>query len=454
MERGAGFLRPQQQLSQRQTLSARQLQYLRLLQMNAVELNRYLDDLYMENPLTELEPPRSAEEPGPAELLSWVLSRPVARPEEETVDRDENPSPFGELSDESHHSLAAYLRSQFDLCLTDADVLLLEQLISLLDENGYLPYPLPALAQRCGVALEAVQEAAAYLQSLDPPGVAARDLTDCLLIQLSRIGIDDPAIEPLLKEHLADLSKGHFQKAARAVGITPDRARALYDIIRTLHPKPASAFGGGRPAYVLPDITVILDDGKHAAIYNRQHTGSVAVNQNYLRLANEDEQTKTYLDRKLTQLMWVMRALQSRRQTIERIVGVILERQRAFFTELHGPLVPLRLRDVAAELHIHESTVSRAISQKHLQCQRGVFPLRHFFSAALPAGEDGQAPGADAAKERLRALIAAENASAPLSDNTLAELLGAEGLPLARRTVAKYREELGIPSSSLRRIRR
>jgi RNA polymerase sigma-54 factor len=152
--------------------------------------------------------------------------------------------------------------------------------------------------------------------------------------------------------------------------------------------------------------------------------------------------------------MWVMRALQDRRQTIERIVGVILERQRAFFTELHGPLVPLRLRDVAAELHIHESTVSRAISQKHLQCQRGIFPLRHFFSSALPAGEDGQAPGADAAKERLRTLIAAENASSPLSDNTLAELLGAEGLHIARRTVAKYREELGIPSSSLRRIRR
>ena len=448
-----GYLGQFQQKTLRQTLSAQQIQYVKLLQMNSLELNAYLGELQLENPLIELEPPaRAAEEstPNPVDLARWLTAHPSIAPDEDPADRRQEerrecaPSPEHQSAD-----LPDYLRGQFDLSLTRVDLRLLERLIGSLDENGYLTLSPEALAREFGVDLSLAREAIDYLRTLDPPGIGGYNLADSLCIQLSRRGVADPVAFIIARNHLEDCALGHFQKVARAIGCPVSQAKACYELIRTLNPRPASAFGDEQVAYILPDVTVELVDGEPVCRYNRQYSASVSVNRGYLEMAQDDPQAKQYVNQKLSQALWVVKSIESRRVTIERIVEAILHRQRAFFVDPHGELLPMRLRDVAGDLGIHESTVSRAINEKYLQCRRGIFPLKSFFSGPASSGEESL--GSRSVKERIRQLVSAEDPARPLPDSAIASCLADEGIPLARRTVAKYREELGIPSSSARR---
>ncbi|MEG2174752.1 MAG: RNA polymerase factor sigma-54 [Oscillospiraceae bacterium] len=434
--------------SLKQSLSTQQIQYVKLLQMNTLEFNRYLNELHLENPVVELEPPTYQPPvaiPGQnaIDLAHWIASRPVQRSADDPNDGGDTLD-VGRTRDEERDSLQAYLRSQFDLCLTDLDLSLMERLICSLDEHGYLVADVSALVEM-GWSEELVLEAISYLQSLDPPGVGARDLSECLAIQLRRRKM-------LVREHLEDLAQGHFQKAARIQGCPTQQVRDLYQVIRTLSPRPASSFGGETAGYVLPEVTVVENNGHLSCVYNRQYNAGITINEGYLRLAQNDPSAQEYINRKLSQAMWVVKAIQSRQGTIERIVNSILEWQQAFFLNPNGSLSPMRLRDVSEQLGIHESTVSRAINEKYLQCRRGVFPLKYFFSGSPHSrSHDATTMGSRSIKEHLRAMVAAEDPVRPLSDSELAARLSADGIQLARRTVAKYREELGISSSTMRR---
>ncbi len=443
----------EQSLRQTQQLSVQQLQYLRLLQMNTTELNTYLNDLQLENPLLDVVPAVPEEgvapAPTPAELAAWMTTdtgvpgRPAAE--------DEPPPSYEELQADTRdrYSLEEYLKNQIDLSVDGEEYRMLDWLIGHIDRNGYLTVDAQALAAEFGCDVSLAREAIGYLQTLDPPGIGAADLAECLQIQLMRMGVYGDDAMALCRDWLEDLAHGRFQKAAKALGVPVNRVNAIYSIIRTLNPRPASAFGGDPAAAVLPDVTVLETPEGLSCACNRRGTASVSVNRSYLELEGQDEDAKEYLNRKLSQAMWVVRAVQSRQETIERIVGVILEEQADFFTRDDGELRPLRRRDVAERLGVHESTVSRAINEKYLQCRKGVYPLRYFFPAAV--GEGSVAASNRTAQDRIRALIDGEDPCHPLSDSAIARALAGQGLPIARRTVAKYREEMHIPSSATRR---
>lgn len=459
MSRDQGYLRQVQQQSLRQTMSVQQIQYLKLLQLNALELQQYLTELQLENPLVELESPlvaaRETDEPSALDLARWLADRPVVQRDADPADQSDSPQPEpgDRFDEEGRYDLLAYLRSQFDLSLPDLELSLLEQLIASLDKNGYLTAGADELALLWGRDPVLTREAVSYLQTLDPPGIAACDLSECLCIQLARRGVADPAAFDLVRRHLEPLSLGHFQKVARETGSTPERIRELYEIIRTLNPRPASAFGGTETAYILPDVTIVERDGALTCVYNRNYGAQIRINQNYLSMAQSDPGARQYINRKLSQAMWITRVIDSRRQTIERIVNIILEHQKAFFLHRSGELLPMRLRDVAERLGVHESTVGRAICDKYLQCKRGVFPLKYFFTGAIPCGAAEASIGAHSVKEHIRALVEKEDPQKPLSDSAIVDALASEGIMLARRTVAKYREELNIASSALRKRR-
>lgn len=448
-----GFLEQHQKQELRQNISMQQIQYVTLLQMNIQELNERLNELAAENPLIDVlapDPGTAQEEASPLATAQWLLSKPVLRPDEDPADYNNDGRPEPSLQNDDPYDLQAYLRSQFDFSLTQVELSILEKLIYSLDENGYLAITAEQAAQTFNVDLVLAQEAIAYLKTLDPPGIGAKDLAETLTIQLERQGINDPLAYRLAGDYLQDLPRGHFQKIAGALGCSAQKVRALYELIKTLQPRPAYCFGSHPAIYILPDVTVIEKDGALSCRYNDRYSAHINVNRSYLSLCDKGDEVKDYVERKLSQAMWVAKAIKTRRDTIEQIADTIVRRQKNFFLR-DGDILPLRLQDIAGELGVHESTVSRSANGKYIECKYGVFPFKHFFSRALPDDAGGQSTGSRSVKDQIKNLIQAEDPRHPLSDSALVALLEKEKAVIARRTVAKYREELGIPSSSLRR---
>ena len=444
-----------QQQMLKQTLTAQQIQYVRLLAMNSVELNSYLVELHTENPVVELSLPASslpARGNSPLDVAHWLSDRPVrTAPVDPNSPEDGYENLPAERFEDERYNLQSHLKSQLDFSLSDLDLSLMDRLVYSLDTNGYLGVTAEQLVAQ-GFDRELVQEAISYLKTLEPAGIGAFDLKDCLNIQLSRRGITDPLAFSLVTNHLEDLALGHYTKIAKALGCDTERVKALYKIIKTLNPRPAAGFGNESASYIIPDITVLEEAGELKVRYNRQYNAQLSINQSYLNLAASGEEEKQYINKKVSQAMWVLKAIESRRSTIERIVSVIVSHQQSFFTESAGVLSPLRLKDVAAKSGVHESTVSRAINGKYLECKKGVYPLKYFFSNTSVTEWEGQEGHSSMAiKERIKQLVAEENAHKPLSDSAIAKRLESEGILIARRTISKYREELGILSSTARK---
>jgi len=450
----AGFHGTSLELQQIQQLSVQQMQYLRLLQMNTLELNAYLNEIQLENPLIDVQSPEtfiSNDNPTAMELADWAVSFPRSARQFDPNDDDSPSFEDFRADDRSAYSLEEYLKNQIDLSIDGKEYRMIDWLIGFLDVNGYLTVTAERLAAEFSCDISLANEAIGYLQTLDPAGIGARGLTECLQIQLFRMGVvDEDAMKLCSESVLYDLAHGHFQKVSKTLGINVERISALYSIIRTLDPRPASAFGPETTVVMIPDITVSDSGGELICRFNKQYSASISVNRDYLSLGSEDTAAKEYLNRKMSQALWVVNAVQSRQETIERIVSVIIDVQRDFFAYDGGMLRPLKLSDVAVEIGVHESTVSRAINEKYLQCKWGVYPIKHFFSTALQ-NDSGETVSNRSVKDIIKSLIAAEDPQKPLSDSAIVKLLEAKGIQIARRTAAKYREELGIPSSSARK---
>ena len=350
----ANFNSSSLELQQVQQLSVLQMQYLRLLQMNTLELNTYLNEMQLENPLIDVVPPDtfiSDSAPSAMELAGWSISssRAAGRPD---PNEDDSPS-IGDFTadDRSLYSLEEYLKSQIDISIDGKEYHMIDHLIGFLDINGYLAITAEQLALDFSCDISLANEAIGYLQTLDPSGIGARNLSECLQIQLLRMGIsDDDAMRLCDEPVLVDLAHGHFQKVSRALGISVDRVTSLYSIIRTLNPRPASAFGPETTVVMIPDVTILEDNGKLGCRFNKQYSASISVNRDYLSLGSSDIATKEYLNRKMSQALWIVNAVQSRQETIERIVSVIVSVQRDFFKREGGTLRPLKLSDVASEI--------------------------------------------------------------------------------------------------------
>ncbi|HLL29587.1 MAG TPA: RNA polymerase factor sigma-54 [Allosphingosinicella sp.] len=350
-------------------------------------------------------------------------------------------------------SLHAHLLAQAGERLSGADLLIAGQIIEQVDETGYLLASTLELANRLGVALAEVERVLAIVQTFDPAGVAARSLAECLAIQAKEADRYDPAMARLI-DNLDYLAKGNFSALKRICGVDDEDMADMVRELRAYDPKPGCRFAGSeRVEAAVPDVFVARRGLGWAIELNSATLPRLLVNRRYYAelTGGADRRSKAWLSECLASANWLMKALDQRARTIVKVCSEIVKQQDGFFRHGVAQLKPLTLRQVAEAIGMHESTVSRVTSNKYLACDRGLYELKYFFTSGIQSNDGGDAVSAEAVKSHIKALIAAEDAHAILTDDQLVELLRAKGFDIARRTVAKYREAIGLGSSVQRR---
>lgn len=448
------------QLQQKQVLSQRMQQSVEILQMNTLALSEYARDLAEENPLLEWseETPASLWEKQGAKLLQkleWLAeadeqNRSYYRLEQENEQERED-SRFGKKDTQS---LREYLLFQINILkIPEGHKIVLRFLAESTAESGYLEKDaLEMMREKYPMKLETAARILKQFQSLDPPGVGARELKECLLIQLEQKGASELAYK-IVENYLDELAKNRLSYLAKKLKISMEEMAKALEEIRSCQPKPGSGFRGeGSVEYVIPDVLVEHRGEELIVTTNSSVTPHLHISRAYIKMLREgvNGETEEYISGKLKQAEWALQCIAKRESTLQQTADCIVRRQKAFFIKPDGQLAPLRMADVAEEMGVHESTVSRAVKDKYLQCERGIFPLQAFFSKAM--GTDGEETvSADSIRKRLQELIAQEDKAKPLSDRELTEKLAAEGIQISRRTVAKYREGMGIAGASGRK---
>jgi RNA polymerase sigma-54 factor len=352
-------------------------------------------------------------------------------------------------------TLADHLAEQMALAIPDPAARMIGRyLIDMVDEAGYLTGDLASVAEKLGAPLAAVEAALGVLQTLDPAGVCARNLTECLAIQLKERNRFDPAMQALV-DHLDLLAKRDLTALRRICGVNDEDLADMIAEIRNLNPKPGLAFGSTAVQPIVPDVLVrMAPDGSWQVELNSDTLPKVLINQRYYAQVSKgtrSDKEKTYLADCLQTATWLVRALDQRAKTILKVSSEIVRQQDAFFAKGVQHLRPLNLKTVADAISMHESTVSRVTANKYMATPRGIFELKYFFTSAIAAADGGEAHSAEAVRHRIRQLIDGETAADVLSDDTIVEKLREAGVDIARRTVAKYREAMRIPSSVQRR---
>ncbi|MEG3182028.1 RNA polymerase factor sigma-54 [Sphingomonas sp. LT1P40] len=350
-------------------------------------------------------------------------------------------------------SLADHLTAQAGASVAGADLFIAQHLIDQIDEAGYLTASLLDMATRLGVPLARVEAVLAIIQTFDPTGVGARDLAECLALQAKEADRYDPCMAALIA-NLDLLARGELGRLKRICGVDDEDMADMIRELRAYDPKPGCRYGGDPVPAVTPDVFVAQRGNSWAVELNSATLPRVLVNRSYyaeVSAGPQDKSSKAWLSDMLASANWLVKALDQRQRTIIKVSSEIVKQQEAFFRKGVSHLKPLTLRQIADAIEMHESTVSRVTSNKYLSCARGLFELKYFFTSAIQSTEGGDAVSAEAVKSAIRALIQAEDAKKILSDDTLVELLNAKGFDIARRTVAKYREAMGIGSSVQRR---
>jgi len=457
------------ELRQKVTLSPQVYQGLNILAMPVAELQQLVEAELLENPVLEVEEFEEGPDEHEEERVDDV---------EEERSWDEWLDQYDELDDIDYsgprdpnteeinseefvggvQSFDDYLLEQLGMLDLDPEVdRAARAVIGSLDDDGFFVGDCSEIAAITEVSRETAEAALRVVQQLDPPGVGARSVAEALHIQARYLGVDTALLTSIIDRHLDDVAANHFRKIARAEKVDEADVRAAVDVLRELNPRPAGAFSPGQaPAYVLPDVTVRRFDDEWVVLSNNEAVPVLRVSPRYRSMlrtgANVDEETKRYLKDKIRNAEAFMKNVDRRRDTVSRIAEIILEVQRDFFEDGKGDLRPLRLEDVAVELGVHLSTVSRGVTGKYMATPYGLFELKHFFSGGYRTAQ-GMDIAATTVKQKIKDLLEAEDAQKPLSDQKLAEALAEEGIAVARRTVAKYREEMGIEPSWARKRR-
>jgi len=350
-------------------------------------------------------------------------------------------------------SLADHLLAQAGPVLSGTDAFIAAHLIDQIDECGYLTVPLLEVANRLGVPLARVEGVLGIIQTFDPTGVGARSLSECLALQAREADRYDPAMARLI-DNLDLLARGDLGRLKRLCGVDDEDMADMIRELRDYDPKPGCRYGGEAAQAVVPDIFIARRKSGWAIEINAATLPRLLVNRSYyteLSSAPQDKNSKAWLSDMLASANWLVKALDQRQRTIIKVATEIVKQQEAFFVNGVAHLRPMTLRQVADAIEMHESTVSRVTSNKYLSCERGLYELKYFFTSAIQSADGGDAVSAEAVKSAIKSLIALEDAKSILSDDTLVDLLKEKGFDIARRTVAKYREALGIGSSVQRR---
>lgn len=445
---------------QKQALSPQMIQSMEVLQMTSQELLEYVESALQENPVLECQ--EYCDGPDEADSLrrelAWLESTDLQNRDYYRQDRAEDTDPLRSCAARSgQETLYHHLTAQLDGLELDGETALCARaLAASLDQNGWLEEDLPALAWELGRREDVMERALEVVQSLEPAGVGARSLSECLRLQLLRFDPVDGLALCIAEKHLDALAKCRYGWLAQTLKAGQEQVRRACSLIRSLDPRPGLAYAAewDDPVYIVPDIVVVNAHGRLELLPNHRFFPTLKVSAYYSRLLREsdDAQVQDYLTGKLRQAKWTIRAVDQRRSTLMACAGCMVEAQRAFFSEGPGSLKPLSLADVAGQVGMHESTVSRAVNGKYLQCSMGTYPLSYFFSRRLGPAEGGGGSSVDNAKALLKRFIDGEDKRRPLSDEKLCRLMAQEGCTISRRTAAKYRDELGIPSTVGRRL--
>lgn len=329
-----------------------------------------------------------------------------------------------------------------------------EFIIESLDSRGYLECSLQDISLLLNEDIVEVEKILRLIQTFDPVGVGARNLSECLMIQLKERGIQDKNAYTIVENYLEDIATNKIQKISKELKISVNRVQGICDIIKMLEPKPSRGFivDSDNIRYIVPDVTIEKIDGEYIIIVNDTNLPTLTISNYYKNMINNlnDKEANKFLSDKLNSSIWLIKSIEQRRMTLYKVTESILKFQRGFFDEGKTALKPLVLKDVADDIGVHESTVSRATNGKYVQTHRGLFELKYFFASSV--GENyGEGVSSTSVKTKIQKLINDENPQKPLSDQKIAEMLGDEGVNISRRTVAKYRDEMRIPSSSMRR---
>ena len=475
----------QLKLSQHLTLTPQLQQSIRLLQLSTVELNQELEKYLAENPLLERAdlapdeaaraplPPGSVPEPQAANAEdSREEHRDEARSLEEQGFADEHTGTPGSLRREdddredftqvaaAEPTLQEHLLQQVSLTgLTERDKRLAALIVGHLDEDGYLKSELEELREAAAAVLpdleiEELSTALKHVQNLEPAGVAARDLAECLELQLRAMPASTPHRDvalTLVSRHLDVLAARDFNRLKRVLGIDEDALREVRALVVSLDPKPGRAFGTGDVRYIVPDVVVRKTGGRWIASLNRDAMPRLRINKLYADILQASRGNGgKHLSGQLQEARWLIKNVQQRFDTILRVTQAIVDRQKNFFEHGEVAMRPLVLREIAEAVSLHESTISRVTTQKYMLTPRGIFELKYFFGSHVST-DTGGACSATAIRALIKQLVAAEDGRKPLSDHRISDILAQQGIQVARRTVAKYREAMHIQPANLRK---
>lgn len=456
------------ELRQKVTLSPQVYQGLTILAMPVAELQALVETELLVNPVLEMEEDEAEDEredertEDPEDERAWdewldqyddlenLDSSAPRDPNAEEVNSEEFVGGVQTFDD--------YLTEQLNMMdISDPVRRAALAIIGTLDDDGLFMGDCAEIAAIANVDLEVSENALRVVQQLDPPGVGARTVREALLIQAAFLGVYEPLLVALIERHLDAVAANHHRKIARAEHVTEEEVRESISVLRQLNPRPAGAFSPGRaPAYIVPDVTLRRFGEEWLIIPNNEAVPTLKVSPRYRQMlrsqSNVDDETRRYLKDKIRAAESFMRNVDRRRDTVSRIAQIILETQHDFFEDGKGDLRPLRLEDVAVEIGVHLSTVSRGVTGKYIATPYGLLELKHFFSGGYRTSS-GMDVAATTVKRKIREFLEGEDGDHPLSDQRLADALAAEGIDVARRTVAKYRDESGIEPSWARKRR-
>ncbi|KUO50325.1 MAG: RNA polymerase sigma-54 factor [Desulfitibacter sp. BRH_c19] len=441
-------------------------QAIAVLQLSSLELAEFVQEQIMENPALEIEVAEENSEE--------VAATETAKDEKEKFDVDWHEyfqdrdigyikAPREEYKEINYDnfltkapSLEDFLLTQLEMsCCSTNEKNIASFIIGNIDKNGYLCTTLKEICDMYSVNLDKAEAALKLVQSFDPPGIAARDLAECLLLQISHQELElNSLLTSIIKYHLEDIAAGKLLKISKSLDITPEEVQQLVDYIKTLDPKPGRWFADSdQTTYIVPDVAVEKVEGEFIVIVNDVSTPRLGINPVYRRLLSADTvdiNAKKFIEGKLNSAAWIIRSIEQRRLTLYRVVNCIVDFQKAFLDDGVKCLKPLNLKQIADQLDIHESTVSRATNNKYIQTPQGVFPLKFFFASGVD-NYAGNGVSSESIKKMLKDYVINENSNKPYTDQQLTNILKAQGINISRRTVAKYRSELGIVSTSKRK---
>ena len=438
---------------QKLSMTPELIQAIQILQLNQQELEEYVENELLENPVLEIE---NTDDSKAVDLQSVVLRSAADewRYNQQDLSTDDEEAITFEQFVSEESTLEDFLMSQLHLSdLNERKMLIGRYIIESIDDNGYLTASIEEIAKNCNTECEKVEAVLTHIQHFDPPGVAARNLKECMLIQLAAKGILSEELEYVVIHMLEDIAEHRYAKIGKLLNLTVKQVQRMADILKTLEPKPGRAFSSGEATrYVTPDVLVEENDGEYVVISNEYAVPRLMVSSYYNHLNEEykDEELQKYLNDRMSAALWLIKSIDQRRQTIYNVANAVVQYQQEFFAHGERFLKPLTLHQIAEEIGVHESTVSRTINGKYLQSSKGTFELKYFFTSGVE-GDDGQGVSSNSVKAIIRELIAGENTQHPLSDQEMAEILESKGIAISRRTVAKYRESMHILSSSKRR---